>query len=915
MKKRTKKILSMMLAAATAMSLTNFALAEEETEGKTQLLYPSILESWEPNNGYNCDGYSWVGSFDIEMALQFVTGDNSGIRVKSAELEMKLVNNSGWKYEQYVLDTAGTPTKYIAGVNALYKNKWVQGKGASYYVALTDKVVKDDKKTVTFEKGETSATATVDITDMVKKGIADGKVSLIVNKEGADVFTFNKDSGTIKLHLTYMTDTEFLPVINAATTENIDDIIAELDTAHVNAYKGLVHKESIRSALVGDDKTYESVDAFAAAFETAYESYMQNPEEEDLPGKTKTVKVSLYGKGDTKNQTDTTIGNDYVSLGSYGCERALLKFDVKDINRDYVKKATLKYSLKDSFQNWYTYDKDKDYSARVDGVSSEWKIGDDRSSNINKSSFIENEKVATSYKLTEMDTYAIYGADITEDFKTRTLTDGNISYMLQREESYSCVIASDCTFEIEVEYINDYELLQLINQAETAEKIGEILESGLFADDATYKKYAKLNSKTRINTALIPTGDGYASLDAFNTAFESAYTSYMQTPDEEDKAGKTAMIKSNKYGHGDTGNQDLTTIQNSYADMQWSSTRVLIKFPTSDINRDYVKKATLTYRMSESKFSRSDGTYWWAYSPEADYYSAIIDGVSSDWELDESTEASTYYPENSKRENTINKAGFTEKENITTSYKLTEMNTYAVMAADITEDFKTRALGDDKNISYMLRRNASDGKTVVIDEKGEYTIVLEYINGYELLQKYNTVKNDSTALSAFITEVAKIEGKTKDIEPEIAAMVIGGKEFSSYDALLAAIVDASAGGMAVTDETVSTETAGTITGTFSICNFNEGEETDTVYAIVAGYNSTSNEMLASYIVKNGDGKYEIEVDQATEGDDGIKIGKTASLSFELTDADSKIDLIKVYLWKNFTTMSPYAEAKELKIEN
>lgn len=1142
MKKITKRVFSFLIALAMMTSLTGISMATETNETKT--VYPDEVYRWD-SRGCLGTGYCWVNA--QEMVVPFTTGDNSGIKIKSATLELGLLNNSNWKY-----DAAKT---YIADVNCLYNNDWDE---TTSYEDMKKNIVADDAVTATsvdttVDASSPNGVINADVTNMVKKGLENGEISFIVSKNKAsdDEFTFNRTSKTIKLNITYYTDEEFVSVLNSATEENIDDIIVELNSGYVNAYKQLIHKESIINTLLGITD-YESVADFTETFETAYLDYMADPEPEDIPGTKVSVTFTDYASAQTNSESG--LKYDYAYIGAYNVVRALIKFDISDINRDYVRNVILKYKTKAVFPNaanaWYTYDSTADYTTIVDGISSEWAstpyttaVEDlpelsKNANTINKDGFVENTEVSKTYKAEEHDTYGVLAANVTADFLSREITDGNISYMLRKMETPGYVISDDGEFVLEIEYlndaellekingaetadtiagilasgifndnqtykayselnnktvinealfagityesmeafktafddayaaymenpsaedvagetytiaaeltgshdgtngitnltcygnqydmralirtdisginpeyvrkvrlvyplessyggfwnysteadykgtvqqvinewaygdtwvvhsnesffidknvatisnsgtqvmkadvtknvltqieagetkisylirkddittpaayvdpegfiglevelINDYELVQLINKAETGEKIGEILESGLFDDNETYIKYAKLNNKTTVNEALVGT---YEDIDAFNAAFETAYLEYLKNPSYEDKAGLTKTISFVEYGRTDTSQKkDITA---DYASIgSYGSERALIKFNIGDINRSYVKKATLTYKLKD-KFST-----WFTYDPEKDY-SATVMGISSDW-TSVSADNTETVPDNAKYANTLDKTGFIENDNVATSYKKVENTTYAVMGADITEDFLSREITDG-NISYMLKRDAS--YDCVISTDGAYSIEIEYLNEYELLEKYKTVKDDKDALTDYITEIVKIEDLS-GITPSVVAMFIYGKNFDTYEELIDAIEGAGKDGtMMVVNESVTA--ADTITGTFSVNNLNEGEATDTFYAIVASY-TADNEMIESYII-DMDGEA-IEIDQMYYDEElgEYVIGESDELTFTLTENVSEVSVIKVFLWDGFNTMKPYGEATEI----
>lgn len=1128
MKKTINKLFSFLIAVSMIMSLTGMSVVAETNETKS--FYPEGYYTWS-TKGYQLEGYCWLDG-NLELVLPCNVGDLQTIRVKKVTLDMTIVQNSGWK--EY-----NPETTYTGDIYCLYNNDW---NSEISYADLTANVSESEKLTVASENSIISA----DVTDSFKKGLDNGKISYIIKKNSeSPKFVFNRSNKSIKLTVTYYSDDEYVSVLNSATEDNIDEIINSFENGYVSLYNGLVHKEYIIDTLLGRTD-YESVEDFIETFETAYLDYMADPEPEDAKGKIVTYNFTDYARGYTNDNKG--LRWEYANLGAYGIERVLIKFNVGNINKDFIKRVTLKYRIKSSLSSWFTYDPTEDTTTIVDSISSEWKSSpitmadadlpelSKNENTIKKEGFIEKTGVAVTYKAVEYGTYAQLAADVTKDFVAREISDGNVSYMLRKAENPNYVVGDDGEYVLEVEYLNDTEVIEKINSVESADEINAILTSGLFNDSVTYKKYSELNNNTLILDELFESIP-YDSMESFNTAFVDAYEAYIENPSEEDEAGEVytisaeltgshdgtnaitnltcygnqydvrALIRTdiseidpryvravrlvypltgsyggfwnystdadykgtvqhviNGWKYGDTWqvhrdesffiDKNVATIQNSgtrtmkadvtenllawrekgetkisylirkndintpaayfdsksfvglevellndyeklqlinsaetaeeigeilasglfegdeyqkYAELNnksvvnetvigdyenldafyqaltnacdeylknpsyedkagltkaisyieygrtdvsqkkelvteyvsigsYGTERALIKFNISDINREYVKKATLTYKLKD-KFSN-----WYTYDPETDYTAEVL-GISSNWTAITTTHEGEV-PENAKYANTVGAEGFTENDAVATSYKKIENTTYAVMAADITDDFKSRKVTDD-NISYMLQRKQGNG-SCVINTESAYTIEIEYLNEYELLEKYKTVKDDVAALTDYISEIVKIE-EISGITPSIASIFILGRDFTSYVDLLDTIEDAGEGGnMAVVDENITV--AETVAGTFTVKNFIEGEETNTFYAVVASY-TADNEMIESYIV-DIDGE-PIEIDQMyyDEEKEEFVVGESDELSFTLTQNTGDIASVKVFLWDGFGTMKPYSDAK------
>jgi len=610
--------------------------------------------------------------------------------------------------------------------------------------------------------------------------------------------------------------------------------------------------------------------------------------DENEAGPIKTFTNTLYGQFDTNN--NNPIGKSHSYLGAYGGERALIKFNIGDIKPDYIRKATLKYSSLPSYQTWYTYTPGGDVTTQIDRIDASWAVGDARTTvTVNKTG------VAQAYgAAVETNKYAAFTADITEDIKTNAADEnGYISYMLRKEAANGdnakrYILTADVQFIIEVEFLNEYETLQLINNAETGDDIAEILESGLFNDNDTYVKYTKLNNKSVINAALV--GE-YESYDDFINTFTDEYENYIGNPADEDKAGPIKTFTNTLYGQFDTNNNNPIGKSHSYLGA-YGGERALIKFNIGDIKPDYIRKATLKYSSLPSYQT------WYTYTPGGDV-TTQIDRIDASWAVGDARTTVT-----------VNKTGVAQAYGAAV-----ETNKYAAFTADITEDIKTNAADENGYISYMLRKEAANGNNAnryILTADVQFTIELEFINEYEMFNKYNDVKNDIDALADYINQIATIEGLS-NVNPEVAAIFLAGRNFESFDELLRAIKNVGENEqMMVAEEFV--QVGSSVQGTFKIKNFSVGTEDsdpDLVYVIVASY-ADLNRMLEAQIV-NFDGSEEIEVPKMLYDDETATFiaGESEELDFELTESVEDIKDIRVFIWENLDTIKPLAEAKSI----
>lgn len=901
MKKITKKIFSFLIAVSMIMSLS----------GMTILATANEIKSIEPGDakgkvvaynftdyarGYtnNDKGLRWeyasLGAYGVERVLiKFNVGNINRDYVKSATLKYRTKSSfSSW----FTYDPTNDTTTAVDSIS----NEWMSSPVSVADADLPElsqnaNTLKKEgfiEKTdisITYKAVEygTYAQLAADVTeDFLSREITDGNVSYMLRKAETPSYVI-ADDGEYVLEVEYLNDAEMIGKINSAeAAEKIDSVLTsglfENDVTY-KKYSALNNKTAILNELF-ENIPYDTMENFNTAFADAYENYISNPSSEDEAGEVYTISAELTGSHDGTHGITT--------LNCYGNEydvRALIRTDISEIDPRYVRAVRLVYPLAENYGGFWNYSTEADYKGTVQHIVNEWKYGDTWQVHKQESFFIDKNVATIQNSGTRT-----MKVDVTENLLAwRGKGETKISYLIRKDDIKTAAAYFDSKgfIGLEVELLNDYEKVQLINSAETAEEIEEILASGLFGG-AEYKKYAELNNKSVVNEALI--GD-YENLEAFYLALANATAEYLKNPSYEDRAGLTKAISFVEYGRADVSQKKDIAID--YVSIgSYGTERALIKFNIADINREYVKKATLTYKLKD-KFSN-----WYTYNPETDYSAEVL-GISSNWTAIP-VNTTENIPDNAKYANTLGVASFTENSAVATSYKKIENTTYAVMGADITDDFLSREITDG-NISYMLKRNSGKGGCVINTESA-YSIEIEYLNEYELLKKYNEVKDDSVALTDYISAISKIE-EISGIIPSVASIFILGRDFASYRELLEAIEDAGNGGnMAVVDEYVTV--ADTVAGTFTVKNSIEGEETNTFYAVVASY-TADNEMIESYIVDA------IEIDQMYYDEDSGKyvVGESDELSFTLTENIGDIASVKVFLWDGFGTMKPYSDAK------
>lgn len=901
---------SLILSSAMMLTMTVNASAQTNI---TESFNCSSLKGYV-NDSEVSNSYCWVeAAANRVMEIRYDTGVSSTLWVKNAELNLGLVDNSGWKYDSsqtYVAEV----TCPEAGSNVL-KQTFADGK------------------------------ASFNVTDMLKNAVSNGQISFRVAQSTDGLkFTFHKDSKADKLTITYYTESEFVEEFNSnAKAENIDEYINAFTTStyltDYNRIKNTDAKTQI-AATVLSGKPYKTLSAAGKALDAAVAEYLKNPSYEDKSGKTVSY-TAEYARA-VQNESDA-IKKDYAYLGSFnisgtneGLIYALLKFNVKDVNFDFVRKATITYDTLDTFVTWYNRYAPGDYRTRVDAVTSEWVTGESTYASLygtGGSSTVE-KGVATAYIADTYETGRTYTkdnvkynlvsakmyADVTDNLKSRTDidSDGNVSYRLSKAvvseiEQSSYMVTKDTVFTLNIEYLNDSELLERIAAASTTEEFDNIVNSGVLDYDII-KKYNKLNNKSTVASNVM--GKTYAGMDDFVSAFENAYNAYIQNPSFEDEAGITKALSNIEYAKVDNAwkasvdgdaNKHYSDLINDYANMGMynsnpgngeliGAVNALLKFNISGINTDYVKKAELKYNVLPS-FSN-----WYTYNPEGDY-TTQIDAATSEW-----TNTSTYADY---------KANNTFEENVAEAYA-EDKGTYAVMTADVTDSFKSSRADENGNISYRLSKKSQNGSNAdninfyVISKDCSYSIEIEYINDYELFKKYNEVKSNREALGEFIYNLAKI--KEIKYNETVALIEIYGTDYSSLAELETAIANAGKNGsMKISDVTVTPSDTG-FTGSFTVYNFAEENPDEDIYSdlaniVVASY-TQDNEMIESYIVTDG-GVADIEVPRTYYNDNGDPVvGVKSTLSFTLTKNEN-VDNIKVYVWDGFKTMKPYCKAEKI----
>lgn len=900
---------SLILSSAMMLTMTVNASAQTNI---TESYNCSSLKGYV-NDSEVSNGFCWVeAEANRVMELKYDTGVSSALWVKSAELNLGLVDNSGWEYDS----------------------------SQTYVAEVTCPEAGSDVLKQTFADGK----ASFDVTDMFKNAVSNGQISFRVAQSTDGLkFTFNKSSKTDKLTITYYTESEFVEEFNGnATAENIDAYINAFTTStyftDYNRIKNIDAKTQI-AATVLRGIPYETLSAAGKTLDAAVAEYLGNPSYEDMSGKTVSY-TAEYARA-VQNESDA-IKNEYAYLGSYnisgtneGLIYALLKFNVKDVNFDFVRKATITYDTLDNFMTWYKRYNIGDYRTRVDAVTSEWVTGESTYASLygtGGSSTVE-KGVATAYIADTYETGRTYTkdnveynlvsakmyADVTDNLKSRTDIDsnGNVSYRLSKAvvseiEQSSYMVTKDTVFTLNIEYLNDSELLEKIAAASTTEEFDNIVNSGVLDYDII-KKYNKLNNKSTVSSNVM--GKTYAGMDEFVSAFENAYNAYVQNPSFEDEAGITKALSNIEYASVDNAwkasvdedsNKHFSDLNNDYANMGMynkldngeliGSVNALLKFNISGINTDYVKKAELKYNVLPSLSN------WYTYNPEGDY-TTQIDAATSAW-----TNTSTYADY---------KANNTFEENVAEAYA-EDKGTYAVMTADVTDSFKSSRADENGNISYRLSKKSQNGSNAdsinfyVINKDCSYSIEIEYINDYELFKKYNEVKSNREALGEFIYNLAKI--KEIKYNETVALIEIYGTDYSSLAELETAIANAGKNGsMKISDVTVTTSDTG-FTGSFTVYNFVEENPDEDIYSdfaniVVASY-TQDNEMIESYIVTDGS-VADIEVPRTYCDDNGDPVvGVTSTLSFTLTKNEN-VDNIKVYVWDGFKTMKPYCKAEKI----
>ena len=294
----------------------------------------------------------------------------------------------------------------------------------------------------------------------------------------------------------------YIDLINNADEENIEELLLKyLSDEALEEYKKVSDKTEINAEIA--DKTFETMkeieDALKAAIDSYYESHAYLFEE----GYYVEIPVYDYAKADI-NQKKASA--DYATVGSYNnSTRAMLKFDLRDIDLDKARTVKISYDTMPNFSNWYTYKSEGAYTTNFVKMHSNWQSAGITYDN---TFFADTTVVGTAYK-TDKGTYGTLIADVTEDVKGRGKDAEFISYYLMGVETWpsgfnsSCCYVFDesCNVKMLVEYQNDAEGYYESNISDGDEAIA--------VDSDMVLNFAKeLNSETVTKDNIVVTENG-----------------------------------------------------------------------------------------------------------------------------------------------------------------------------------------------------------------------------------------------------------------------------------------------------------------------------------------------------------------------------------------------------------------------
>ena len=908
MKKSAKKILSMITALSLTMSLVSIGVSADEETGKVFSFATADFGQADFINPqfaiYN--GPVWIGNYNqaIGAYAKFKPQNINTDYVKQVKLKYRSYDNylDKWTYS--------SDANYKTYIDAISSN-WESGKAWD----KTDFIKASDIAGVTVTDKTTYGEFEADVTEDFKtRGLDEnGAISYSVYEKASDTPDFYIVKGEyFSLETEYYNNAELCEIINSK--ESKEDFMKFFDGGLIesdkyDAYLSLNNKSSIADALF-NGKPYASMAALKTAFETAYDSYAANPSYEDEAGNVVSAEKSDYLNIDRLNKAQNS---GYASMGFYtvpgtstvGVTNVLLKFDISKINKKFIKKVTLKYDILPQFSTWYTYDSSLPYTTKIDSAEPAWSSEKDYSVNFPSNYKPVKESIAETKKI-DKGTYATLYADVTKDFKERAAGNDAVSYGLNKIEDVNgkYVVTKDCSYRLEIEYMNEYEMCQVINNAQNADEVQDVIVSGALGNDDIYTNYGKLNNKSVINEALLE-GRPYSNAADVRVALETAYDNYIKNPSYEDEAGENVTIEHTAYAYAD---RSWHGAENPYADLsdgysflgrynkggqKTGANETLLKFNVNGIDRDYIKSAKLVYQTVD-KDRYSGSTLDYVYNPNGDY-TTYVDEISSAW------------TNTSKYADTFGNDEFNSsiKENVSTAYA-SFGERYATLTADITDSIKTRA-AEDGNISYRLRKNALDNSgsdtvnSYLIDSNCPYSIEIQYINDYEMYRKYTEIKDDKIKFASFLAQLGKI--KNIRFNESIAVSEMFGKDYDNLDAIAAAL--RSVGSILITSSDITTNVTDTeINGSFKLNSFIEGDETTEIKVIVASYTSDK-EMIESYICDDV-----TEIDQMSNGTPG-----EADVTYKLTKNLDKVDNIRLFVWDSFVGMKAFTGAETLYSKN
>lgn len=320
-------------------------------------------------------------------------------------------------------------------------------------------------------------------------------------------------------------DEYHVSLFNAADETNIEELILKyIDSDAAIQYNKISDKTEINEEMLSE-KNYNSISEIMEKLSQAVDNYNRKHAYLYEEGYTEELTNVDYVVGTTS--PEKLSGNNYVSLGSYKVERALIKFDISNIDKAKVRSVRLEYDTLQSFSTWYKYKPELEYTTDVGPYYEDWNL-----SEITYSNNLWKEPVIGTTTKTDMGTYGILSLDVTDIVKN--CENDYISFYLKNERGQgSYVIDKTSRKSLIVEYPCEGEgsFTSNIKNGETAAAVNQDIKL-TFSDN--------INTST-VTARNITVSEGGKKLSSYTLAAEG--NTVVIKPDNGLKYGTEYTVK------------------------------------------------------------------------------------------------------------------------------------------------------------------------------------------------------------------------------------------------------------------------------------------------------------------------------------------------------------------------------------